>query len=120
MDLIDKEDDLTLGFRNLVHHRFQTFLELAFIFSSGDQRAHIQREDLFRLQVLGNVTPNDTMGQPLSDSSLTYTRLTDQDRIVLRTAAQDLQDTADLLVTSDHGVQFTATGTLVQIDGVFS
>ena len=60
------------------------------------------------------------MSQTFSDRSLTHPRFTDQDRIVLCTTAQDLQNTADLVITTDHGIELAASGTFVQVDSVFT
>ena len=47
MDLIYKQNDLAIRLGHLIDYGFQTFLKLAFIFGTGNQRTHIQREYLF-------------------------------------------------------------------------
>ena len=76
------------GSVNSVIKRVGTGLdELGFIFCSCNQCSHIERVDLFVFQVFGYVSPEDTMRQSFYDSCLTCTRFTNQDRIVLGSAA---------------------------------
>ena len=86
MNLIDKQDDATLSLRHLIDHTLQALLKLAFVLRTGHQRTHIQRIELLVLQVLRHITAHDTASKAFHDGGLTSTRLTDQDRVVLRTA----------------------------------
>ena len=119
VDFVDEEDNLAVALRNLIDDSLQTLLELSFVLRTGNQRTHIERENLFRLQILRDIATDDTVRQPLGNRRLTDTRLANQDRVVLRTAAQNLEDTADFLVAADDRVEFSAPGTLVQVDSVF-
>ena len=120
VDLVDKEDNLPVGLGHLVHHRLESLFELAFVFGTGDERAHVEREDLFALQVLGHVAAHDTVRQPFSDGRLTDARFTDQDRVVLCPPTQDLEHASDLLIASDHGIKLTRPRAFVQVDGVLA
>ena len=120
MYFINKEDNLTFRFGYFINNRLQTFLKFTFIFGTGNQSSHIQRKNLFRFQILRNVATYNTMCQTFGDSGLTHPWLTDQDRVVLCTTAQNLQYTTDFIVTANHRVEFTATGTFVQVDSVFA
>ena len=44
--LVDEQDDAALGRGDFVEHGLQPLLELAAIFRAGDQRAHVEREQL--------------------------------------------------------------------------
>ena len=77
VDLIDKQDHTSITLRHLVDDTLQTFLELSFIFCTGHQGTHIEREHLLILQVLGHITTYDTLGKTLHDGSLTCSRFTD-------------------------------------------
>ena len=118
MDLVDEEDDATLGLRHLVDDRLQTLLELTLILRTSDQRTHIERVELLVLQVLRHVATNDTACQSFDDGGLTRTRLTNQNRVVLRTTRQDLQHATNLVVTSDDRVELTLTSQVDQILGI--
>ena len=120
VNLIDEEDDFALALDYLVDYRFESFLKLTFVFGTGDKGTHVEREDLFALQVFGHIATHDTVSQPLGDSRFTGTRFTYQDRVVFGTPAQDLQHPTYLVVTPDNRVEFAAAGTLGQVDGIFA
>ena len=58
------------------------------------------------------------MGQTLHDGSLASARLTDEHGIVLGASGQNLQDAADLLVATDHGIEFALAGLVHKIAGI--
>ena len=118
MDLIDEEDDTTIALGNLVDDTLQALLELTFIFGSCHQSTHVERVELLVLQILGHIASYDTSCQSLNDGGLTCTRLTYQNRIVLGTATQYLQNTTYLIVTTDNWVEFALTRQVNQILGV--
>ena len=91
MDLVDEEDDASFGLRHLVDDTLQTFLKLTLIFRTSHQRTHIERIELLVFQVLRHVTPYDTPCETFDDGGLTRTRLTNQNRVVLRTTRENLQ-----------------------------
>ena len=76
VNLIDEEDDTTIGTCNLRDNTLQSFLELALILRTCHKSTHIERIEHLILQVLRHVTTHDTLCQPLDDGSLTSTRLT--------------------------------------------
>ena len=57
------------------------------------------------------------MCQSFDDGRLTRTRLTYQDRIVLRTSRQDLQHAAYLVITADDRVELTLTRQVHEVLG---
>ena len=118
MNLIDKENNLTISLVDFTNHTLQTFLELAFILGACNQGTHIQAVNSFTLQVLGNIATHNPVGQTFGNGCLAHARFAYQNRIVLGTAAQNLQHTANLLVTSYHGVQLTSLSQLVQVLGI--
>ena len=118
VDLVDEEDDFAVGLDDLVHNALQTLLELAFVLGTGNQGAHIKGEEFLGLQILGDIATDQTLGQSFRDSGLADTGLTNQNRVVLGTARQNLQHTADLLVTTDDRIEFALLGHLVEVLGV--
>ncbi len=64
-------------------HRFQPLLELAAIFGAGDQRAHVERQQLLVAQAFRHVAIDDAQRQALDDGGLADAGFADQDRIVL-------------------------------------
>ena len=105
MQLVDEQDDLALGVRDLLEHRLQALLELAAILRAGDERAHVEGDDALVLQPFGHVAAHDALRQALDDRRLADARLADQHRIVLRPAGEHLDDAADLLVAADDRIE---------------
>ena len=86
MNLVDEEDDFAFGLRHLLHNTLQSLLEFTLILRTGQQCTHVEREELLILQVFWHVATYDSLGETFHDGGLTRTRLTNQDRVVLRTA----------------------------------
>src|SRR5687768_3772326 len=101
VELVDEQDDLTLGFRDLLQDRLQALLELASILGAGDQRSHIESKNLLVLQAFRHIPADDALRQALDDGGLADTWLTDQYRVVFCAPAEDLDDAADLFVAAN-------------------
>ena len=97
---------------DLVEHGLQPLLELAAILRAGDQRAHVERQQLLVLQALRHVAVDDAQRQALDDGGLADAGLADQHRVVLGAARQHLDGAADLLVAADHRVELAVAGRL--------
>ena len=69
MDLVD-EEDRTLVFLELCQHHLETFLEIAPILGTGDQRAHVQLVDRAVTQHVRHVALVDLAGEPLGQRGL--------------------------------------------------
>ena len=66
----------------------------------------------------GHVAADDPLGQPLDDRGLADARLADQHRVVLGSAAEDLDDAADLLVAADDRIELALAGERGQVAAV--
>ena len=84
VELVDEEDDLAFRFNDLLQYGFQPLFKLAPILGAGNERAHVEREDLLVLETFRNITPNDSLGEPFDDGRFADTGFADKDRIVLR------------------------------------
>ena len=119
VELVDEEDDPSLGLPDLAQHRFEPLFKLAAVLGAGHQGTHIQGEDGLVLQGTGHVPFDDPLGQALGDGGLAHAGLADEDRIVLALPAQDADHVSDLVVPTDDGVQLILPGPLHQIGTVF-
>ena len=119
VDLVDEENDVALSVGHLFDDALESFLKLTFVLGTGDEGTHVERVELFVLQILRYITTHDALGEALDDSRLTGTRFTDQNRIVLGAARKNLQHTANLLITSDDRVEFALSGSVDEVTGVF-
>src|SRR4029434_2884778 len=93
VQLIDEEDDLPLRVFDFLQHGFQTIFELTTIFRAGQHGPEVKPYDALVLQNLRNVAGNDSLRESFYDGGLTNAGLTNQHRIVLGTARQNLHDT---------------------------
>ena len=116
---VDEQDHAALGRDHLVQHRLQPLLELAAIFRAGDQRAHVERQQLLVAQRLGHVAVDDAQRQALDDRGLADAGLADQHRVVLGSARQHLDGAPDLFVAADDRIELAGARGLGEVAGVF-
>ena len=83
MQLVDEQQDASLGGLDLLEHRLQALLELTTVLRAGDQRAHVEGEHRPVAQPLRHVPLHDALSEPLDDRRLADARLADQHRVVL-------------------------------------
>ena len=115
VELVDEQHDLAGGVDDFLQHRLQAILELAAILRAGNQRAHVERDDLLVLQALGNVAADDALREPFDDGGLADAGFADQHGIVLGAARQHLDHAADFLVAADHRIELALARQLGQI-----
>ncbi len=119
VQLVDEQDDLAFLLRQILQHGLQPLFEFAAEFRAGDQRAHVEREDLLVLETLGHFAVDDALREAFDDRRLAHAGLADQHRIVLRAALEDLDRATDLVVATDDRIELAARRALGEIDGVF-
>ena len=115
VQLVDEQDDLAALGLHLRQHGLQALLELAAVLGAGDQRAHVERQQLLVLEALGHVALDDALRQALGDGGLADAGLADQHGIVLGAPGQHLDGAADLLVAADDGVDLALGGRRGQV-----
>ena len=104
VQLIDEEDDSSLGRGHFLEEGLETVLELAAIFRASDHRADIERNHPTVLEGLRHIAIHDPLGQSLDDGRLAHAGFTDEHRIVLRAPRQHLHHPTDFVVPADHRV----------------
>ena len=114
VDLVDEQDDVAAR-ADLLEDLLQALLEVATVARAGDQRPHVEAVDLLVLDRLGHVAVHDRLSEALDDRGLTDAGLTDQHRVVLRAAREDLHDALHLDAAADHGVQLVLARGLRQV-----
>ena len=119
MQLVDEENDLTVGFLYLVQNCLQPLLKFAPVLGTCHQGTHIERKDGFIHQRFGDVLFHDPLGQALGNGSLANTRFADQNRVVFGLPGENADHIPDLLVTTDHRVLLLLSCPLHQIRAVF-
>ncbi len=109
VQLIDEEDDV-VRVPELLDDLLEALLELAAVLGAGDERADVEGEHALPLQRLGHVALDDAVREALRDRGLADARLADEGGVVLRAAAQDLDDPLDLLLAADDRVELLGLG----------
>ena len=118
VDLVDEEDDLTGGRLDLLEDRLQPILELAAELRSGDESAHVERDEALVLERLGHVALDDALGDSFDDRRLADARLADEHRIVLRAPREDLHHATNLLVATDDGIDLALASGLGEVTAI--
>ena len=114
VQLIDEQDHVFAA-TNFVHHRFDSFLELAAIFRPRHHQCQIERDDFFVAQKLRHVAGRNFLRQSFHDSGFAHTSLTEQYRIIFRAPAKHLNDALDFVFPADHRVELAFLRQVSQI-----
>ena len=104
MDFVNKKDD-TGSFGKFIQDGLHAFFKLSAVLRAGHDGSKIQRDNTFTKKYTGNFFLNDPERQALNNGRFTHTRFTDQDRIVLLTAAQNLGKPFDFFFTANDRVE---------------
>ena len=114
VQLINEQDDI-LGLLDFVHHGLDPLLELASVLGARHHQREIQSDHPLGSQQLGHIALSDFLGQPLHDGCFTHTGLTQQHRVVLGAATEDLDDPLDLIAAADHRIHIALLGDLGEV-----
>ena len=87
-----------------VSTRLEPLLEIAAVARAGQQRAQVERVDHRVLEDLGHLALDDAQRQALGDRGLADAGVADEQRVVLRAPAQDLDRALDLVLAPDQDV----------------
>ena len=115
--LVDKHHELPFGARDLLEHGLESLFEFAAELGTGNEGAQVEREERLAFESLGDVAIHNALREPFGDSGLTHTRLADEHRVVLGAAREHLNDAADFLVASNHGIKLALAGKVGEIPG---
>ena len=85
--LVDEEDDLAVRLGDFLDDGLEPVLELAAVLRAGDQRAHVERDELLVCRDRGHVAVDDANREAFDDRGLADAGLADQHGVVLRAAA---------------------------------
>ena len=89
------------------------------ILGAGHERTQIQGNHATVEQVVRHLGADDPLSQTLDDRRLADARLTDEHRIVLGPAAEDLEHSFDLVAPTDDGIERALLGHARQVPPKF-
>ena len=109
MHLIDEQDGVLLG-GQLFDDLLDALLELAAVLGACDHAGQIERDDTLALQRLRDIAGNDLLSKTFDNGGLADARITDQCRVVLGAAGQDLDDALDFFRAADDRIELAFLG----------
>ena len=112
--LVDEKDDV-LALADFIHHRLDALLELPTVFGPGHHKSEVEGDDAFVAEEFGHVAGHDFLGQAFGDGSFAHAGFTDENGVVFRAAAEDLDDALDLAAASDDGIHVALFGHIVEV-----
>src|SRR5262249_43816862 len=118
MQLVD-EDDVLRIVGQFAHDRLHALLKLPAIFRPGDDQTQVEPQNPLVGEEGRHVAVDDPLRQPLDDGGLADARLAYQHRVVLRPAAEDLNDAVDLSFAPDQRVELAFEGGFGQVAAEF-
>jgi hypothetical protein len=114
VDLVDEENRV-LALPNRGDQRLEAQLEVPSIARAGQQCSDVEGEDLRVAQALDDAPLADAQGEPLGQRRLAHARLAHEDRVVLPTPREDLDDAVQLLAAPDQRVELALGGPLAEV-----
>ena len=117
MDFVDEQNGLR-GFGELLQNPLEALFEVATVFCSGQQRAHVKRVNTGFVENLRYVVLDDPTSQTLGDGGLANAGFADQQRIVFAATAKRLDHPLEFLFASDQRVNLALQRQVVEIDRV--
>ena len=119
VQLIDEQNNLSLGFLYFVQYGLQTFLKFAPVLGPGNQGAHIQGENRFVFQAFRNVTAHNALSKAFRNGGLADAGLSDENRVVLRFPGKNPDNVSDLRISANDRIQLIFPGSLHEVRSVF-
>ena len=118
VDFVDEEDDRDGRAPDLLDHLLESVLEFPLDPGPGLQQPHVELAQADLPDVLGHVSLDDALGEALDHGGLAHTGLAGEDRVVLTSAAQDVDHLPDLGLAREHGVHPPLAGLLRDVSRV--
>ena len=112
--LIDEQDDI-LGPLDFVHDALDALFKLTAVLRTSDHQGEVEGDDLTVEKDFRDDARSDLLSQAFDDGGLAHAGFTDEDRIILRAAAENLHHAADLLFSSDNRIEFARLGEFSEI-----
>ena len=98
---------------------FHALFKISPIPGAGKDGTHVKRKHGRVGKYVGDFSRDDPVCQALGNRGFPDTRVPDQNRVVLSSAAQDLDTTFDFVVPPDQRVEISVPGALIHVDAEF-
>ena len=119
MQLINEEDDFAVAGGHFLDEGFESFLEFAAVFGTGQHGADVQAHQALALHAFRYVAVHNAAGQAFRNGGLAYAGLTNEYGVILGAAGKNLQHPANLCIAANDRVNLALTGAGGQVGAVF-
>src|SRR5690606_14016623 len=109
------EQDRVFHTSHLGHHRLDPLFELTAVLGAGDHHRQVKDHDPLVGEDVRNFAADHLLGEAFDDRGFTDPGFTEQHRIVLRAAAEDLDGAFDFAAASDDRIEFALLSQFSQI-----
>ena len=116
--LVHEKNYLAVGAFYLLHDGLEALLELAAILGAGDERTHVERDQVLIPKRVRHVADGNSRSETFRDGGLAHAGLADQNGIVLGAARKDLDNALYLVVASDDRIELILERHLCERTGV--
>ena len=117
VSFVDEEDDRDRRALHLVDDALQAVFELPLHPGTGLQETEVERVELHVLERLRHVAADDAEGKPFDDGGLADARVAGEDRVVLPSPRQDVDDLPDFVIAADHRIDAAGARLRGQVHG---
>ena len=117
VDLVD-EEDRHRALAERVDDRLEALFEIAAEPGAREERAGVERKTFGPFEQIGHVLAEQACGEAFGERGLADPRVADEDRIVLPSAAENLERALQLRGASDQRIELAGAGAIGQVQGV--
>ena len=109
MEFVDKEDHGIAHALEFHDEPLHAFLELTAVLGTGDHRRHVKRNHALVREQVGNLLLHNLLRKAFDNRGLANAGFTDERRVVLLAAAEDLDKAFNFSFAPDNRVEFSRT-----------
>ena len=114
--LVDEHDDVGILLQ-LLNERLDALFELSAILRACDDGCHVEVDESLAEEHGRRAATGNELCQSFDDGTLSYTRLTNEDGVVLLASAENLYDALYLALATYHGVEHFVECSLREVGG---
>ena len=118
VQFVDKHDGV-LALHQFLHDGLQPLFKLSAVFRSGHDQGKVQRKNALVGKKWRHISIGNSLRQPFDDRGFPYSRFTDQDRVVLRAPAENLNRPLEFFISAHQRVELTFHRSLRQVAAEF-
>src|SRR3989338_3906826 len=119
MKLINKKQYAPRGTLELFHNRLEAFFKFSAIFCPGNERTESERNKLFIFECFWNVARCNASRKTFNDCGLTNACFADQYRVVFGPSRENLHNSADFFITTNHRIKLIFPRKARKVPGIF-